>query len=761
MLEAASASLLCAGVDARVIVDSDFPSIKSLNSANRNADFLLRLSVMLGHTGIDKTACDGLNLVIARMADGLDPDDIDADSLKRALVEAHSALSNKLDKPVVYVGEQARRFRLNIADAGLLRAACYMEVTDQQSMVELCEYMPSRGDDSCSILCFLNDGPAGEGRSPVEVERSKRDADAFATAKKMMDNFDTGLAFMHQLSEQGVHSLKRVLAESRRTLDSFLYGFMLPNILDGQRMRATNAIVSRFLGMDNAAFGSGKDLAMAADASESFLTSIRLLYTVCALAVMCDHGLAEKYGSVDAAHGSAEWAKMCELTTTVSSKWSETLKADRVTARSTNSGIMSCIANWFDRCLRDRAAFAAIKAAMTCKVFDLSPVANRQALDAWASFGQGQPAKCVSLWTAAAYLVSARLQTHDAGGGNIVVSAMAVLSGAIMHTERVGINGPFVLTLSVWNNVQKEFKKFTKLRGLVLAQPSQRSGVDKICHDSKPTRSAVKPASFTGRMQHKKSPSHETRVVATFFHLAVTESIMIDLRTIPGVPNAKKGATAAPTEGRKDLRRLYVASYQILPSVNQSTAAGTGALHMLEVPHKQRIARSAPLGHTTADNVSSAWSKILGGAFFSTIMYSIAGPCFSETCRQLGQMDPSTDESVFRSSTNNCVNLLISNVRKRAAESFGMDRWTYNDGSSEPVLQERRSAERMLGQQHSLVHHVCNVTEDAGGLWEEFKQMYTTNPETDTAFDFQYTDSDDDEEFKTVWVRGRKRSRGE
>jgi hypothetical protein len=723
-------------------VDSELPEIVDLNGDKRKADILLRLSIALGQSaGVSKQICDDFNGVLARLAEGYHPDEKFASAVKNALGEAFALLKDKLEDPVAYNDKsEAQKFRLTLADASLLRAACFFYDVKSYTSHNLCEYVPSsrgaQSQKSQSVITFLRRGPAGDKGMPDQFINHNVNMEAYSTAQNLMNNFDEGLSNIQELSTLGNNDIKLFLKAAKRPMSSFLYGFMIPNLLDGQRMQATNAIAARFLGLSSSAFGNVKSVEKATTSSESFTMSLRLQYSVSILQVMCKKGLVEKYKNEKDALSSDEWKEMDKLQKAVSKAWSASVvDRDKITPSNSNADMMSAIANWFDDCVRDNNCFSALKAAMTAKVFVLTRSVDTSAKNAWLAFtkAEGLNAKDpVTLWTAAAFLVSARLQMHDAGGGNIIVAAMTVLCGAQLHKSRCKIDGPFLFTSEVGEMVEMvEMRRYTQFTPTSTEKQPLKPTKSNRCASNQATKAAIEN-SWVSRSQHAKSPAHETRMTAALFNMSITESIRKDLEpALNNMAGVKSGATAGISERHKNLRRIHAVSWQLIPSVSVSTYKGNGAPHLVEVPlEKKTKQRSVSIGHTTKNNVSSAWRTINGGALFSNLFYPIASPCFKEACMELGRLDTTTDVKVFTSTTDNCVNIFIKHVLNRSASLFHPKNWTYADNMPGSVAQERHTAARMLGQIHSLVFHTCAVSQNSGCLWENFKQSFTVTVST-------------------------------
>jgi len=207
------------------------------------------------------------------------------------------------------------------------------------------------------------------------------------------------------------------------------------------------------------------------------------------------------------------------------------------------------------------------------------------------------------------------------------------------------------------------------------------------------------------RGQHEKGRLPEARLKVALTMCGWKETL---LRVLNDVSSS---VSASPSEGNKNLRRIYMIAMQTLPGVKNLVDEDQHSF-LIE---KSRRTNS---GLTTADNVEKPWRDVAcGGSVIQTLLFPIASHAFMAT---LLNMEEQTD-------TNTCV----------CDFSERLDKWSDHVFDTADVTEESMYKEgieyvdTIFSQQRAFVHTFCNVIHGLGALWESCNLTFSVHTPKD------------------------------
>ena len=651
-----------------LMLSRHFPSLYSIQAG---------LSYTLDEDG--RAVCDMYNNMIANIAFNRDESVSSdcADTFRSALIVSYAILEHAVYNPIGY--QDGSRMsdkdvhRLDMCMVDMLRTCCFIGTSSTHSSTQREYSKISRsmeaqlGSKMCS---FMRSGNAHAQQ-------------AYATADKMFDNFDKGLANLKELTLKTDQELVAFLNNGKEPTKLFMNCFMFPTIFDGNRMRCANAIAARFYGpkkeSPHDAFGTSAQVAGVFDSNSNMVSMKRVVYTVCAILSMAKLNLwlasseavanrvcARASALPQAAAGSSgkraseatmnaaiqaeasklpQWQEAAAMYCKVLDIASKKMRCgDRPDAPGANADIIDFLATWFEGGARCADKFSLLSSAFTHDAFCIDKP-DKTVRQKWREFriDNGLESNTnASLWLASQFLVSCRLEVHDisVGGSNILTAACIVFSGAISRLvdnaddTEPSVRGPFKFAPHVESSIKKMFASFgpriasERVSPLPNATTETQDQTSKSCKSTKITNRILNKSEV--RKTHEKSDLVATRLSACMFVMSVKEMLMADIDpTLDKLPPIKLGVTASLHEGRKDLRRMYIIALQTLPCLKYARCRKMNVTHLIE-----QNRRSPESKKTTGDNVEKPWRDIVGGMLISTILYPSAGQAFiSALCR--------------------------------------------------------------------------------------------------------------------------------
>ena len=648
----------------------------------------------------------------------------------------------------------------------LLRTACFVLTKD---------FVREYTKDTRSVNAQVHSATC----NTLREERIAASRAAYATGDQMSQNFDNGLAALNELSLKSNDALRDVLVLAWADVSTSITSLLLPMILDGRRMKAFNAISSRFYGFayskKGPVYGSEGLLSELFDSNSSITSVSRVVKTILSVMAMArlhivsfyiesgsKVGKSEKQARKEAKE-SAEWAEVSAFVKALSgvvgkhlpikdaSGGSEGIQVEEPadaskskdakdkkqssSAPKTNRLLYDTIANWFECAIRDSGVFTVLSSAFMYRGFAPGRI-NGKLKEAWDEFTDGEEADGFGLWEIASFLVSTRLNLHknDMAGSNILMCAMVCLSGAVGDLMTDKADGPFVFTAHIKKHVNLLYDAcfgHTRLKTSKIASRRHAKAVfeGKTCRATSITRNIY--IQGYSRRQHDKTSLMDSRLAISLFMLSFTEEIKKDLFSgNECMPRSKSHVSPLVYEGRKDGRRIYTVALQSVPCVNYTVYRKGAASHLIE---KNRVDPDKVT--TTADNTEKPFRDIVGGAVMSTLLYPLSGKAFEYTVMSLvdehssnGLKNPKwkNDPAWFKSKTNACVNKFIKNLRKRAAVTFDVTKLD-SDGPG-PVRVGASNAKAVMLQQLSFLNKFCDVIENNGALWEDLQLSFSVQP---------------------------------
>lgn len=776
MVPAADADEEVQDVDELVCADLDMSiDMRHHNNAKECADMLLKLMMVSSSVanmdeieGLDevgKGVCCAYNGLVSRILLKDESKD-DATPLRNMITACKQMLDDVLRNPVkdgVVVDVEDNR--LTIAMVDLLKTAFHMSgsMGDCREYSRKCRSMESQGTrDLCTIM---------QSKRSYELE-------AYATGEQMRDNFDAGLAMLDKLKDKDDECMLAIIESGRKSFCRFMPSFMLATVLDNRRMKAASIISARMYGdpkEDSAkVFGSSGLLGLVFDSCSSIVSITRSVKTICALMTMSyasiqDHfrlqnmtaGMAEDQATVKAFADAAETPYCKEINEFLSKRLKpviyDTFNANpaKPDAPGTNTAIFNCVADWFEQVVRDGDKSNTLMAVFQYSGFRVNQMHSNMKT-AWDEFNElndiDKSTTSFSLWYIADFLVNARLTLHDHDlcGTNLLMTSMMVLSGAIGTLMEPSLTGPFKFDDHVTgkadrlaSSILKNDKRLCLRTATAVRKRPNKDKKGKTCKATKITKKIMWRGKV--RAQNDKSVMMDTRLSVCFFMLSLSEEIKKDIsQTVAGLPDAKSGARALVSEGRKDGRRIYIIALETLPNANFMHCREAHASHLIEKNRK-----NPKKFETTGDNTEKPFRDLVGGAVLNTILYPLAGSAFVYSLQDIvdcygvpGHVDKHgicDDHYYFKSTTNTCVNHFISRLEDRIEKTF--DVRSIVAESDGPVRVGIDECKEVFLQQKSFANRVCDVIKDCGTLWEDLQLSFAVQKTADDDDGYSSDDS--------------------
>jgi hypothetical protein len=677
-----------------------------INEHIDNADVMLKLMLMCGVPDVAASDCDDYSSLVCRLMCGHEATDYGDGTSDAAVIRDFvkcvcDVLGSAINPDATNEQAMMRHTDLNIAMADMMRTAtlCLLPGDIQARR----EYTRSRRSSESQKNGELWNLIRGGFVTPESHT-------AYVTAEAMSENFDCGVRALEALQTRSEDELLMFVNTSIPHLKQNLECMAFATLFDGQRLRAGITIAARIYGRSEGDYGVNFVARHLLNANQSAISLYRVQTTFCAFLAMANVHIISAMGDGWSQHmGIPEvvqfpFTKMLEaLQSTINEDG-----ARRETAASITYAV-ECIADWFEMAVHDDAAYYVVHSAFQSPVLVLGE-ACETLVSKWQAFCVDQNVKAVNLWTAAQFLITARMEMDDTSMP-ISTAVHVVLSGLVGNLMSFsGITGPFVLCYSCTVATARFYKGLPKVDFKIpesdVYGPDGRSksptrNGSRDCKATKITKSIR--AKGHVRSQHEKGRLVDTRLSASFPFLSIKEALMRDL---------PEGVSASTTEGRKDLRRIYIKYLQTNPSCKH-----TWCLHTDHASYLIERKRTGDDGRTTSKNVQNPWRDVLGASILGTLYHPIAGEAFVRTLDEL-------DES-FESNTNACVDTFAIWME------FVSDLWfspEYAMYEAPDRLEGREYANRIFAQQRSLVRAICKVIKmDTGTLWDAMQQIFATH----------------------------------
>lgn len=686
------------------------------------ADVLLKLSLMCDEEGVDVDAADAMNNVYCRMATSVDGvSDLvveeDAPVLRAMLRSATAVLKRALD-----VGDE--QVVLDMTKVSLLRTACFA-LTDTRPQHEYVQHQ-SR-DGRLSELALILRHPS--------VSRDQ--LDTYATGEAMDDNFRQGLLELERLTEQSDAELGSMLTLTAPYLAQTLTSMVVPLLFDGKRLNQGNEIAAHIFGDGAAdAFGRGRIADHALNASASIVGLARIERSFCALMVMarmqinheraCERALLratapladdqrqsveEHVATLDRIFESTTWL-IADVREAITSK--ANTSNGRRDAPGSVAAVTDIIASWYDlRVAKEDEQYAILVAALRSPVLTIGASAPQYMRDAWGAFVQTNGTENVCVWGAVGFLSMLRVERQKKCM-SVSTAFLVVLSGVAGSLMSTAVRGPFVLCADAVAAVRRIFhlEQLPRVKHTAAPRPPARASScsggagKKRKRDGRPCKQTKIILDLLDkgavRRQNKKSQLAEVRLAACLFMLSLKESLQ---RCLP------EGACASPSEGRKDLRRLYIKFLQMMPSEKHPyNRRENNSSYLVE-----RSRSKEDDGRTTRDNVEKPWRDVQGGALLGTMYYPLAGSAFLSTLEAI------TVDGAFASTTDVCVHKFVNMLSANAALWFAASIIP----PPERRVVGRERAVSIFAQQSAVVAAMCHTVDHVGCLWEHLQLTHS------------------------------------
>lgn len=667
------------------------------------SDVMLKLLLMCGTPGIPAKNCACFTSLACGFICGLDAKDFgdgtsDAATVRDFLKHACNVLEAAINPAV------GSKSNLNIAMTDMMRTANSCLLSNN---IEMCkEYTRERRSDGYrrgKLWQML--------RSPLITTQHNM---AYATAEAMSKNFKNGLEMLRQLKELYEPDLLEFVNCAKPHLVTHLESMVLPVMFDGQRLYAGMTIAATLFGTGENRYGVEFMAQHVFNASASTISLFRIQMTFCSFLAMSS--VATFTAKEDG------WEEVIVIIENLVHRMDEHLKSknsEECSRRDVPGSIteaFTCIADWFEMALHNDTMYRVLHYAFQAPVLVLGET-NERTKTLWKEFCAANKVEKVNLWTAVHFLVTARDEMYSTSMpiSTAIHIVVAGLVGNCVANEH--IRGVFVLNGSCKHIASSFYKKLPDIK-FELPDPRRtykcpiRDG-SRNCKQTAITERILREGSV--RTKHPKGNLITTRLGASFCYLSMKEALMRDL---------KNGVSASPCEGRKDLRRIWIAYMMTLPCCKYSWC-----YHPDQGSYLIERKRSGDDGCTTKDNVEKPWRDILGGSLIATLYQPIAGEAFMLTLENIGEVNGN-----FKSNTNACVQLFVSKMHEVSNMIFNQKHALY--GSPERI-EGREYADRIFSQQLALVGAMCKILNmQTGCLWEALQLAFSMHAT-------RYDDDDD------------------
>ena len=664
----------------------------SARKDNEWADVMLKLVNIAGDVYTDSTKSNDFLSMVCRLLVREEPsisgDDNDTEVF-RDYIMAVCIVLKKAIRPALENGKCESILSIGMVD--LLRTSAFCL---------------SQSDTDREYTQYLR---TGEGRQKGELWHLIRSPkvlpeihEAYATAEAMFTNFKLGVDALEELASRGDDYLLEFIKTASKGLCACMECMAVPAMLDGQRLLAGNAIAAKLFGSGEGGYGSDFVAKFALNANSTMLSLQRIHLTICSFLAMSQ--VETSLGHRLHAHTLLKDISRCL-------ERRDTTSDSRADTPSGLCATLSQFATWFEEAVHDDSAYTLVRGAFENKVLVLGDGASEDLREHWDELCQHCPyaAKGIGVWTAVEILCT----LHQSKTGLALpfnAALLAILSG-IVGNATLGhkINGPFVLNGETKVLAASYYNLLPKRYTL---------GLQNIPSDSKndPVRTGTRPCRKTAiinalidrgsvRGQHEKGRLPEARLKVSLTMCGWKETLLRVLKDI------SSSVSASPSEGNKNLRRIYMIAMQTLPGVNNLFD---------EDQHSFLIEKSrrSDDGLTTADNVEKPWRDVAcGGSVIQTLLFPVASRAFMAT---LLNMEDATD-------TNTCV----CDFSKR------LDKWSNHVFDTSDVTEESmykdgvEYVDTIFSQQRAFVHSFCNVIHGLGALWESCNLTFSVHTPKD------------------------------
>lgn len=673
------------------------------NSHINNADVLLKLVNIAGTPNLKAQDCDDFSGLVCRLlcggiAEGYEDNTSDAATLRDYIDTVCDVLDDAVN-PSTNGNTINPVSTLSVAMVDMMRTSSFCLMGDDIEARK--EYTRGR--------CSIQNQQKGELWRILRSQRiTPENRQAYSIAESMSANFTDGIDALRQLHQSGdeylIHYINNAAPHLVRNLECMLF----PTLFDGQRLFAGISIAARFFGVSSKSYGVNFMARHVLNANSSLISLFRVQATFCAFLAMARIHIVEEKDD--------DWEHLIEAIDTLVDDMDIALKSkfgaegSRRDAPASIAAAFACIASWFDRAVQDDVLYRILQSAFKAPVLVLGeacPALCRR----WSECCRDNSLSAVSMWTAVQFLITSRREMH-ASVMPISTAVHVILAGVVGNcVAAFDINGPFILSNDAKLYTSVYYKKLPRVNfslpdfdtfmdGGVCKNPTRDGSRD--CKDTKIIKMILDKGRVRG--QHEKGRLVETRLCASLPFLSIKEALMRDL---------PKGVSASPSEGRKDLRRLYIKYLQTLPSCKHRRSHNQD-----QGSYMTARRRSGETGQTTSDNVEKPWRDIIGGSIISTFLSPLAGEAFMYTLEAIVD-----DQGKFTSNTNKCVQLFAENLNMVSGVVF--DPETAMQGAPDR-LEGRDYALRILSHQRAFSNAFCKlINMESGALWEALQLTFS------------------------------------
>jgi hypothetical protein len=669
------------------------------------ADVLLKLVNLVGEPHIDSFKADAFVSLVCRLMVGEEASQFtggsDAETFREYLKSVCGVLQKAIE-PDARPGAN-RESILNVGMVDMLRTAAFC-LAESVADREYTRFLRSGEGKHKGCLWEIIRGP-----------RVSRDShEAYSTAEAMYKNFRIGIDALENLSLLGEDELLVFMNTASGNLRACIECMGVPAIFDGQRLLAGNAIAAAMFGHEEAAYGSASVAKHALNANSSLMSLHRTHVTMCSFLAMSQiHASDCSSASTDADQMTREIESLIQDIVHMLDQPDKSGEASRVDSPRAIAITMSRFATWFDEAVHDDVRYMVIRNAFQSEVLVLGEGASDDLKYHWDALCKDVPKASggIGMWTAVQIICSVRQSVANLALA--IHTAMHVILSGIVGNSTLGhkINGPFVLNSRAKELAATYYIRFPKrFRNVKFDEKNfpVRDGTRK-CKKTVIIQALLDRGSVRG--QHEKGRLPETRLKAAITMSAWKESLSRD------IPDR---TSSSPSEGRKDLRRVYITALQTLPALNRASCYD-------EDKHSFLIekSRNGDSGLTTADNVEKPWRDLLGGSLISTILFPLSGHAFMST---LINMEEPTH-------TNKCVLEFSERL-----ESWSNSVFDPNEAVDTALPKDSVDyIDTIFAQQRSFIRSFCNTIKGAGVLWESFNLTFSVHASKDDEFVDNFT----------------------
>ena len=702
--------------------------------------------------------------------------------------------NNNDDNPPSY------KYNLTLGAIDFLRTACFAYST-KEFLNEYSRACRSRvgqtNTTTCGVLRF----------GLTDLKRAM-----YTTGDFMLENLDEGLSVLYKLATAPDNSkLHSILVNGCRHIKNAMPCLLLPQILDGNRLKAGNAIAARYWPLDGLgeakSYGSEGLLHEIFGSNASEIGAARVVITILALCAMATGHVQDFYAEerpagmgIDECQEKAAKSKESQCAMDLVNMVGGIIKANMAvdkgqngvhvdegdesggaqakkkqkrfpfpSAPQANCALFNAIDTWFDNAIREAPCFKVLSFAfMSKQAFVCNGNLSGDLLAAANKFKvEKENRDSYSLWEVASFLVSSRQAMHNNNlcGSNILTCALVCLSGAIgdlmmslvkddsHNAPPPPADGPFVLSPAIKRTIRSWYRKIVE---------GTKLGASRITGQKHLPKSIGQEGTF-GKTVHATEVTK--RVIMNMHYRRQHEkSIMMKARTAAGF-----FMLTIMEDLNKDIvdKAAGVSNCKSHTShLVQDGRKGGRRMYMIALMATPAVNykdfRVGPGSHlieknqknpdsvvTTDNNSEKPFRDIVGGALINTFLYPLAGSAFVQTLDTLAGNYHDGNSKSWKSDTATCVNEFISELREKASKLFNtkLVDEVQRDGSK---IVGTDKAKRMMLQQLSFVNKFCEVSKNNGVLWEDMQVSFAPQPSRNN--DSLAMDSDDSESFSDEGV---------